>query len=172
MEKVESVCEENVFNGVYKTHAKALYNFMYYKCGDVSKAEDFVQESYIKLWNNCAKVVVEKAKSYLFTCANNLFLNHVAHQKIVLRHQKEGAKHHTNESPEFVLEEKEFMAKLQQTIAELPEDQRTIFLLNRIDKKKYREIAVIQDISMKTVEKKMSLALKYLEKNLDTIHKV
>ena len=58
MEKVESVCEENVFNGVYKTHAKALYNFMYYKCGDVSKAEDFVQESYIKLWNNCAKVVV------------------------------------------------------------------------------------------------------------------
>lgn len=172
MKKVESVCEENVFNSVYKKHAKALYNFMYYKCGDANKAEDFVQDSYIKLWNNCSKVVVEKAKSFLFTCANNLFLNHVAHQKIVLRHQKGGAKQHTNESPEFLLEEKEFMAKLQNTIAELPEDQRTIFLLNRIDKKKYREIAEIQGIAMKTVEKKMSLALKYLEKKLDTIHKV
>ena len=172
MEKVTSVCEELIFNRIYKEHSKALYNFMYYKCGDVAKAEDFVQESYVKLWNNCAKVLVEKAKSYLFTCANNLFLNHVNHQKIVLRHQKAGTKHDTNENPEFLLEEKEFMVKLQQTIAELPEDQRTIFLLNRIDKKKYREIAEIQGIAMKTVEKKMSLALRYLGEKLDILNKL
>mgnify|MGYP000244682881 CR=1 FL=1 len=82
--------------------------------------------------------------------------------------QKLNLKVSTNETPQFILEEKEFMVKLQNTIAELPEDQRTIFLLNRIDKKKYREIAEIQGIAMKTVEKKMSLALKYLEKKLDT----
>ena len=173
MKKKASVCEESVFNRMYKTHSKALYNFMYYKCGDVAKSEDFVQESYVKLWNNCAKVAIDKAKSFLFTCANNMFLNYVNHKKIVLRHhQSIPTKDYTNQDPEFLIEEQEFLKKLKQTIADLPEDQRTIFLLNRIDKKKYREIAQIQGISMKTVEKKMSLALKYLEKKLDVPYKV
>ena len=169
MEKSPSICQPKVFEKVFTTHSETLRNFMYYKCGDADLAQDFVQESFVKLWQNCAKVIFEKAKSYLFTVANNLFLNTIAHKKVVLKHQQMGATHYTNESPEFVLEEKEFMVKLQNAIADLPEKQREVFLLNRIDKKKYREIAELLDISQKTVEKRMSLALKTLREKIGDI---
>lgn len=169
MSENKSVCLPKVFEDVYSTHSEALYNFMYYKCGDADLAQDFVQESFVKLWQNCAKVIFEKAKSYLFTVANNLFLNNVAHKKVVLKHQQKGAIHHTNESPEFLMEEQEFMVKLQSAIADLPEKQREVFLLNRIDKKKYREIAELLNVSVKTVEKRMSLALKTLREKIGNI---
>ena len=169
MEEKQSVCQPKVFEEVYNTHSEALHNFMYYKCGDKDLASDFVQEAFVKLWKNCAKVFYNKAKSFLFTVSNNLFLNNIAHKKVVLRHQQLGAKHHTNENPEFLLEEQEFLKKLEKTIADLPEKQRVVFLLNRIDKKKYKEIAEMLDISVKAVEKRMSLALKSVREKIGNI---
>ncbi|MBX2818016.1 MAG: sigma-70 family RNA polymerase sigma factor, partial [Saprospiraceae bacterium] len=70
-------------------------------------------------------------------------------------------------SPEFLLEEKEFKRLLEDAISALPEGQRAVFLLNRIDKKTYREIAEDLSISAKAVEKRMHKALASLRK----IHK-
>ena len=162
MKTERNICQKKAFNELYEEQSKPLYNFMYYKCADRDLAEDFVQESFIKLWENCSKVLVEKAKSFLFTVANNMFLNHVAHKKIVLKHASENKIAYTNETPEFILEEQQFLKKLKAAIADLPSKQREVFLMNRIDKKKYREISEILDISVKAVEKRMSLALKSL----------
>ena len=49
--------------------------------------------------------------------------------------------------------------KLKKSIAELPEKQREVFLLSRIEKKKYSEISEMLDISVKAGEKRMSQAL-------------
>ena len=49
----------------------------------------------------------------------------------------------------------------------LPENQRTTFLLNRIDGKKYSEIAEIEEVSVKAIEKRMHLALKTLREKID-----
>ncbi|WP_299104584.1 sigma-70 family RNA polymerase sigma factor [uncultured Tenacibaculum sp.] len=169
MEKTDNVCNPKVFEDVFKKNAESLRNFMYYKCGNMDQAEDFVQESFVKLWDNCSKVIEEKAKSFLFTVANNLFLNNVAHKKVVLKHQKIIKPSITNESPEFILEEKEFLVKLEKAIQDLPEKQREVFLLNRIDKKKYKEIAELLGISTKAVEKRMSQALKTLREKIGKI---
>ena len=167
--ETKSVCEQINYEQLFNTHSKTLYNFVYYKCGDRQQAEDIVQDAFIKLWNNCSKVVFEKAKSYLYTVARNLFLNEVAHQKIVLQHRSIPKKESTNENPEFLLEEQEFMEKLKVAIASLPEKQREVFLLSRIDKKKYSEISEIVGISVKAVEKRMSLALMALRKKIGNI---
>ncbi|MBD0823339.1 RNA polymerase sigma factor [Aestuariibaculum marinum] len=162
----QSVCEEKTYEMIFNIHSESLYNFIYYKCGDQNQAEDIVQEAYIKLWNNCSKVLFKKAKSYLYTVSRNLFLNEVAHQKIVLDHQSKQIKQNNIETPEFLLEEQQFMEKLKRAIANLPEKQREVFLLSRIDKKKYSEISEIVGISIKAVEKRMSQALELLRKQI------
>ena len=112
----------------------------------------------------------EKAKSFLYTVANNHFLNEVAHKKVVLEHQRRSlAPDRTIETPQFILEEEEFYQKLKKTIADLPEKQREVFLLSRIDKKKYTEIAEIVGISVKAVEKRMSKALLIVKEQIGKI---
>jgi RNA polymerase sigma-70 factor (ECF subfamily) len=165
----KSVCEEKTYKLLFETHSKTLFNFIYYKCGDAELAEDVVQEAFIKLWNNCSTVIFEKARSFLFTVSRNLFLNEVAHKKIVLQHKFTLGPDRTDETPQFLLEEQEFMVKLKKVIADLPEKQREVFLLSRIDKKKYSEISDMLGISVKAVEKRMSQALIVLREKLGDI---
>ena len=127
-------------------------------------SEDLAQDAFIKLWENCKKVPLEKAKSFLFTVANNLFINKANHQKVVFKFNKLSTYTNESEDPHLILQKKEFKLKLEGAIAALPENQREVFLMNRIDKRKYREIAEILGISVKAVEKRMHLALKELRK--------
>jgi RNA polymerase sigma-70 factor (family 1) len=169
MKDPNSVCNETVFNSVYNDISQSVWRFAYYKCGDEAQADDLVQDAFIKLWSNCAKVTIAKAKSFLFTVTNNAFLNQVAHKKVVLRHAQLMPTKVDHESPEFVLEEKQYLKKLQDAIADLSEAQRTAFLMNRIDGMKYTEIAEHLNISVKAVEKRMSQALKKLRSDFKDI---
>ena len=159
----KSVCEQRVFESLFNKYSKTLRNFIYFKCGDGDQADDLAQDAFVKLWNNCSKIPFEKAKSFLYTVANNAFLNEVAHKKVVLKYQKAAVNDNTtNENPEFVYREKEFKEELNRAIANLSEKQREVFLLNRIEKKKYKEIAEMLGISVKAVEKRMHGALSSL----------
>lgn len=162
-----NICDNLLFERFYKKHSKNLHDFLYYKFGEHLNPQDKVQEAFIKIWQNCGKIEPAKAKSYLFTTANNLMLNAVAHEKVVLKHSKQPQKHSTNESPEFVLQEKEYHKKLQNAISNLTEAQRTAFLLNRVEGKRFKEIAELLDISTKAVEKRIYGALKKLRKEID-----
>lgn len=165
----ESVCEQRIFTSLYKSHAKTIRNHIFYKCGDIDQAEDIMQEAFIKLWDNCKKVILEKARAFLYKVSSNLFLNQVAHQKVRLNYASLPHSDSNIESPDFILEEKEFMDKLQHAISELSDKQREVFLLNRIDKKTYAEIAEMLAISIKAVEKRMHLALQKLRITIKNI---
>jgi RNA polymerase sigma-70 factor (ECF subfamily) len=162
-----SICEPKTFENIYDEHAETVRNFIFYKCGDINQAEDLTQEAFIKLWKNCSKVLIDKARSFLFTVVKNLFFNEVAHKKVVIKYQQNYTVNHENQSPDFLMEEEEFMQKLQRAISNLTDGQREVFLLNRIDKKKYREIADLLDISVKTVEYRMHNALLSLRKQIN-----
>lgn len=162
-----SVCEEKVYHEIFVEHATNLRNFIYYKCGDLNRAEDITQDSFVKLWQNCSKVIYDKVRSYLYTIAMNQFRNEIEHQKVVLKFESRQTKRHDSENPQHLLEQEEFRQRLEAAISDLPESQRTVFLMNRIDKKKYREIAEELGVSVKTIEKRMHQALNQLRK----IHK-
>ncbi|WP_353779798.1 sigma-70 family RNA polymerase sigma factor [Winogradskyella sp. 3972H.M.0a.05] len=162
-----NICDKSLFEAFFKKHAKDLHDFLYYKFGADLNPKDKVQDAFIKLWQNCGKVPPNKAKSFLFTTANNLMLNEVAHQKVVLRHQKSQPKSITHESPEYALREKEFKQKLDTAIANLTEAQRVAFLLNRVEGKRFKEIAEILNISTKAVEKRIYGALKKLREDIE-----
>lgn len=165
-----TLCDENHFSNFYLKQVQSATNFAYYKCGDSEAALDLVQDAFAKIWENCSKIDFTKVKTYLFTSINNLFLNNIKHQKVVMRYAKDAPNLDTNnQSPEYLLEEDEFKQKLTNAIASLSEVQREVFLLNRIDGKKYREIAVLLDVSQKTVEKRMSDALKILKAQIENL---
>lgn len=167
---LSNTCNENVFSSFYKIQAKSLRNFLFYKYGNRDQAEDLMQEAFIKLWQNCIDVPIEKAKSYLYTIANNSALNIIAHEKVVLKYEQQfSGLDKTNENPEFILEEKQFKAKLLNAIQNLNETQRVAFLMHRIDGKKYSEIAENLNISIKAVEKRIHLALLELRKEIKNI---
>lgn len=165
----DNICEDHLFSSIFNKYSKNLHDFLYYKFGSNLNPKDKVQEAFIKLWQNCAKVSPEKAKSFLFTTANNLMLNEVTHQKVVLKYQQTKPKSYTNENPEFLMQETEYMNKLESAISNLTEAQRTAFLLNRIEGKRFKEIALLLDISTKAVEKRIYGALKKLRKEIEGI---
>ena len=164
----DTVCDEQVFSSIFKANSKTVFNYIYYKFGNEEKSNDAVQEAFVKLWENCAKVAPEKAKSYVYTVANNLYLNVIKAEKVRLKYADKTLKT-THENPEFLMEESEFKTKLDKALNDLPENQRTTFLLNRIDGKKYKEIAEIEGVGIKAIEKRMHLALKSLREKIDGI---
>lgn len=168
IENQDNICSEQVFSSIFKANSKTIFNYIYYKFGNEEKAHDAVQEAFVKLWENCAKVPPQKAKSFVYTVANNLYLNVIKAEKVRLKYADKTLKT-TNENPEFLMEESEFKAKLDNALNGLPENQRTTFLLNRIDGKKYKEIAEMEGVSVKAIEKRMHLALKTLREKIDGI---
>lgn len=154
------LCSENVFKAVFESHFKLLRNFLIFKFRDVERAEDTAQNAFVVLWENCALIKPEQAKSFLFTTAIRLSLNLIKHDKVVLNFElqsKSNGTHH--ESPEFLLLEAELQKRLEKAINDLPEKQRTVFLMNRFENQSYTQIAALLDLSVKTVEKRMHLAL-------------
>ncbi|MCE3228033.1 MAG: polymerase sigma factor [Bacteroidetes bacterium] len=170
---MDSVCDEVNYKGIFKEHGKALRNFIYYKCGDLDRAKDIMQEALIKLWENCAKVELGKAKSFLYTVGQRILIDQVRHDKVKLEFTKKSEVNTAND-PAFELIKKEFEQKLMQAISDMPETQREAFLMNRMDNMSYKDIAEALDISVKAVEKRIHLALLYLKdkvKELKT-HKI
>ena len=72
-----NICESKIFEDIYNAYAKDIRRFLFYKTQDLDKAEDILQELFIKLWENCNKVDYDKVKSYIYSIANNMFLNEV-----------------------------------------------------------------------------------------------
>ncbi|HFA47910.1 MAG TPA: sigma-70 family RNA polymerase sigma factor [Bacteroidetes bacterium] len=157
--KKPSICKEKTFTAIFKEYSETLHNYLFYKTGNAGLSKDLTQEAFAKLWQNCKSVMYDTAKGYVFKIANNLLLNEYAHQKVVLNFQKKPVIAHTNESPEHILEQKELKAQIEAAISALPEKQRTVFLMSRIDKKTYKEIAELLGISKQAVEKRMYNAL-------------
>lgn len=164
------ICNEPTYRELFYAHARHVRNFLFFKGAAANEAEDFAQEAFLRLWRDCGKVPFDKVRGYLFAVAGNLFLDEKKHEQVVLRFQRLAPTETANEeTPHFDLETRELQDRLERAIAQLPENQRIVFLMNRMDKLKYAEIAAHLDLSVKAVEKRMHLALVELRQILKGI---
>ncbi len=162
----KDICDEQIFSKVYNTYIKDVHDFLYYKYGDQFNPGDKAQDAFIKLWENCGKVTLESAKSFLFKVASNLTLNEIKHQKVVLKHRQIKPKDYTNEDPEFLMRKEEYLSQYQKALSKLTEEQRVAFTLNKIEGKKHSEIAELLNVTQKVVEYRIYSAFKVLKTEL------
>uniref|UniRef100_UPI0040487D6A RNA polymerase sigma-70 factor n=1 Tax=Roseivirga sp. TaxID=1964215 RepID=UPI0040487D6A len=158
------------FKQIFDLYYHPIKNFLYYKCGDIDQAEDLTQDVFMKLWDKREEINIETVKSYLYTIASNMLLNKIRHDKVVMNFADKNRDHFNEQSPQYALEEKEFKKQLEDTIGAMPEKQREVFLMNRIDELTYKEIAERLELSVKAVEKRMHGALSYLRDKVQ--HKI
>ena len=166
----KNCCEQTVFSKLHQKYAKDLHDFIYYKFGSAYNPKDKVQEAFMKLWENCEKIAPDKAKSYLFSVANNTTLNVIKHNKVVLKYETNSKPNSSDlQDPQFILEEKEYLKKYQKALSKLTEEKRVTFLMNRAEGKTHKEIAELLGISRKAVEKRIYTALEQLRKEIQEI---
>ena len=157
------------FEQLFRSYFTPLCSFAQKFVNDADEAKDIVHNVFINLWNKRTEVDMETSlKSYLFQGVHNRSLNYIRdHKKIVQfdAPQNESELAHYLESQDH-LESSEAEGRINRALDSLPDKCREIFLMNRFDGLKYREIAEKLDISIKTVETQMSRALKTLRERL------
>ena len=168
--------DKDIFQKIYFEFYPKLYHFTYDIVRNNEIAKDIVNETFIKLWETKGELRPNSnLAAYLITITRNKSLNFLKHKKIILQYQDINAGNF--ESPDLweqLLNENIYSnidyellkTKVEVAINNLPEQCRKVFQLSRFKKKKYSEIANILNISQKTVEAHISLALRRLKDEL------
>lgn len=150
------------FKKIYKENFTPLSVYIYSKCGDRALAEDIAQESFIRLWKAKEKVPNSKSRAFLFVVASNLFRDHNKHQKVKNNFCNSFEIKNDIYDPQYLVEMNEFKAKIEFTLQTMPDGAREVFLLSRMEKMTYVQIADALGLSVKTIEKRMHKALEIM----------
>ncbi len=148
------------FKVLYFRYYEALFRFVLRRTGEYETAKDLTQDTFTRVWQNRRNLDSgQSIKAYFYRAANNLAINHL--KKKVLR-QADSLENHKHIAAVSNIYDFETEDKIGELLNSLPEKERVVFTLNRFEGLKYVEIAGVLGVSIKTVEKHMSRALKSL----------
>lgn len=156
---------EKVFNKAFETYYLCLCFYTDKILHDFDLSRSIVQQVFVDLWIKRENLQVESLKSYLFQSVRNASFDVLKHKKAELKYLSTLQK---TESEQYsdLMEEAELADKINKAIQKLPDKCREIFVLCRFEELKYAEIASRLNISVKTVEMQISIALKKMRKEL------
>lgn len=153
------------FKTCFDQYFDAIRNYIYYKSGDSQLATDIAQDVFLKLWEKDVEFIEIATKSLLYKMANQRFIDFVRKSKVINTYQaKIQLSIKDSMNPQSQLEYKELKQRYELALARLPDKQREVFLMSRIEELTYSEIALRLNISVKAVEKRMYNALQKLKK--------
>ena len=155
---------------IFRDQHKSLTGLAHNITRDSAAAKDVVQDVFLKIWRRKDKIEVSSlTKSYLYKSVVNTSLNFIEKNKRSRRFSNtydERADPNAN-LPDMKIIEQELQTEINNAIDDLPPKCRAIFVLSRFEDLKYSEIAIQLEVSVKTVENQMSIALKKLRVQLE-----
>ena len=143
-------------------HFATIRNYVFYRSGDTEVATDIAQETFLKIWEKQHSIHSETVKGLLYKIAGDLFVSHYRREKRSFHFFNHFVMEEDGQTPEEILTFEELKGDYRRALEKLPEKQRTVFLMSRVENMKYTEIAEALGISVKAVEKRMGLALNHL----------
>lgn len=166
--------KKKAFETIYLEFFDMLFHLAAGYVGDRERARELVQDGFMKLWEKREEIHNNtNIKNYLYTIIKNSCLNYLREQEIIARNNRDylipELKYRQEALQAFgdsFSDVESLLVVVEEAIDRLPENIRTTFKLNRYDNLTYQEIATRLDISPKTVEARISKALKLLRGDL------
>lgn len=129
-------------------------------------ATDIAQDSFMKIWEKNLEYNENQIKGLLYKISKELWISQYRKLDSARKFELNLTYEDERITPEDLLEYDELRVKYEEVLSILPENQREVFLMSRIEDLTYKEIADRLDIGVKAIEKRMSLALRTLRKEL------
>ena len=167
------------FEALYARYAQPLINFFFQMCYDRTAAEDYLQETFLRVWRaRDTYRPIGKVSTWLFQIAKNYWFNEREKMKRRPFHAVAGgdegrsqwthvADRNPGASPEAGLRARETEAAIREALEGLSEKLRVFCVMARYQKLPYAEIAEILGIPVGTVKSRVSLAEKTLRARLE-----
>lgn len=169
--------DERAFHELFRKYSYRLQRFAYEYVADIDDAMDIIQNVFLSFWEKREQLPVEtNPEAYLLVLTRNACIDHLRKAKVRFTYfnttqDKLALEQSINLSaletmdPDS-LEIKELKRLIADTIASMPDESREVFLLSRKEQLKYSEISERLHISIRTVERRMGVALGAFRKNL------
>ena len=153
------------FQQEFSRHYEPLCEYAFSFVKELHAAEDIVQDIFVHIWEKRQNLVGnEGMRYYLFTAVRNNCLTWLQRNKRTVVTTLSG--HESLQTPPvYFLTEKtatDFQTLMQSALDKLPPRCREVFVLSRMSKLTYQEIAETPGISVKTEENQMGKALRIL----------
>lgn len=152
---------QSAYKELYLLFYKPLLQFGYSFVRSHESAEEIVSDVFVNLWKKRAELTdIQNLKLYLFVSTRNTALNYLRSQKkpLIQAEQYQVQLQSVYFDPERLMITAEMVNRVQAAIRSLPPRCQLIFKLVKEDGLKYREVAELLNLSIKTVENQMITA--------------
>jgi RNA polymerase sigma-70 factor, ECF subfamily len=163
--------EERAFAELVERYQNRLLNFVYRTVGDRERAEDLVQEVFIRVYRHLHRFDrSKKFSTWVYTIASNLAKNELRNRSrnpLVLFQTIKGRGEDDDRPVDFedpgtrpddLYRKRHLRTLVEETVAALPEHHREVFVLRELEGKSYEEIAEITDCNLGTVKSRLNRA--------------
>jgi RNA polymerase sigma-70 factor (ECF subfamily) len=154
--------DREAFSMIYEAYVDDLLTLAVHLLGDVATAEDVVQDVFVSFARNSASFrLTGSLKGFLATCTANRARDVIRHRKLTQPVSLPDADALDGGTPEPFASaaEKEQQQQVRRALGDLPQEQREAVALRLYGDLTFKEIAALQDVSLKTVQSRYRYAL-------------
>jgi RNA polymerase sigma-70 factor (ECF subfamily) len=163
--------DQRAFGELVRRYDSRLVNFVYRTVGDRERAQDLVQETFVRVYRHIERFdQSKKFSTWIYTIASNLAKNELRNRSrnpLVLFQtikQNWDADHRplewedTQFKPDDLYRKRFLKEKVEEAVKELPEHHRVVFVLRELEGKTYEEISEITGVNLGTVKSRLNRA--------------
>ena len=159
--------DQSAFEILFTTFKTRLHHSLFKVLRNYHETEDIVQQAFLRAWE---KIDTFKGNSnfytWLYRIGFNLAITKINSSREMQLDESFESTLSSSSNIEDTLENKELYVTVKNLLDEIPEEQRTAYVLCEVDTKNYEEIAQITGVPVGTVRSRIFRARQYLMENL------